>query len=208
MINKPIAIEFRHPESLTPYVKNAKKHSVEQIDKIAGQIAAFGFDQPIVIDKDGVIIKGHGRRQAALRLGLDKVPVIVNELSEHEAMAARIADNKIAISDFDKDLLRFDIHTLDQYNLDLKLTGFDKWELDSLMAPIADLATSAEAEWEGMPEFTQPDKTSFRHVVVHFQNAEDAAAFFTTIGREDTGETRSIWYPEQSNMNTESERYG
>lgn len=205
--SKLFNIEYRAPESLTPYVKNAKKHTVEQIDKIAGQIASFGFDQPIVVDTSGVIIKGHGRREAAIRLGLTRVPVIVTDLTEHEAMASRIADNKVAISDFDKDLLRFDIHTLDQYNIDLKLTAFDKWELDLLMAPIAGIAGSPESEWQGMPEFAQPDKRSFRHVVVHFKNAEDADRFFKAIDQRDTGETRSLWFPPQENMDTEAKRY-
>jgi hypothetical protein len=58
-------IEWRDPASLTPYSNNAKTHPSEQIDKIAASIAAFGFDQPIVVDGDGVIIKGHSRRQLA-----------------------------------------------------------------------------------------------------------------------------------------------
>ena len=56
---------------------NAKAHPIEQIDKIAASTAAFGFDQPIVVDADGVIIKGHGRREASLRIGLERVPVFV-----------------------------------------------------------------------------------------------------------------------------------
>ena len=69
-------IEWRDPATLTPYSNNAKTHPTEQIDKIAASIASFGFDQPIVVDTDGVIIKGHGRREASLRLGLDQVPVL------------------------------------------------------------------------------------------------------------------------------------
>jgi ParB-like chromosome segregation protein Spo0J len=59
-------IEWRDPRSLTPYSNNAKTHPTEQVDKIAASIAAFGFDQPIVVDGEGVIIKGHGRREASL----------------------------------------------------------------------------------------------------------------------------------------------
>lgn len=141
---KEFTIEWRRPDELTPYVKNAKVHTTEQIDKIAGQIAAFGFDQPIVVDKEGVIIKGHGRREAAIRLGLEKVPVIVQDLDEYQAMAARIADNKIAETSWDKDLLRFDIHTLDSMNFDLALTGFDASQFADLMAPIVDLPPPGE----------------------------------------------------------------
>jgi len=119
-------IEFRDPKSLTPYVKNAKVHSTEQIDKIAGQIAAVGFTQPIVVDREGVIIAGHGRREAALRLALNEVPVVVaGHLDEYQAMAARIADNKVADSPWDTNLLKFDLGTLELKGFDIKLTGFN-----------------------------------------------------------------------------------
>ncbi len=55
-------IEWRDPEALTPYSNNAKTHPIEQIDKIAASIASFGFGQAIVVDGDGVSIKGYGRR--------------------------------------------------------------------------------------------------------------------------------------------------
>jgi ParB-like chromosome segregation protein Spo0J len=95
-------IEWRDPTSLTPYSNNAKTHPTEQIDKIAASSASFGFDQPIVVDTDGVIIKGHGRREASLRLGLHKVPVLVRgDLSVTEIKAARLADNRTAQSPWD-----------------------------------------------------------------------------------------------------------
>lgn len=62
-------------------------------------------------------------------------------------------------------------------------------------------------EWSGMPEFDQDDKTSFRHVVIHFRNAEDAETFFKLIDHGDTGKTRSIWFPPQENLDTETRRY-
>ena len=65
-----------------------------------------------------------------------------------------------------------------------------------------------EKEWEGMPEFEQDDKTSFRHVIVHFENNDDVAEFFSIIGQSHTDQTKSIWFPEQENMDTEAKRYG
>lgn len=122
-------VELLPPDSLTPYANNAKKHPTEQIDKIAGQIAKFGFDQPIVVDKQKVIIKGHGRREAALRLGLKEVPVVIAaHLSDHEAMAVRLADNRVAESDWDDKFLKFEFGTLDRNDFDLNLTGFDQDE--------------------------------------------------------------------------------
>jgi len=64
------SVEWRDPQSLIPYINNAKTHPPEQIVKIAASIAEFGFDQPIVLDGQGVVIKGHGRREASLKLGL------------------------------------------------------------------------------------------------------------------------------------------
>lgn len=127
-------IQYLDPNSLTPYVNNTKKHPVEQIDKIAQQIAEFGFDQPIVVDKDKIIIKGHGRREAALRLGLKQIPVIVaDHLNELQVKAARIADNKVAESEWDNDLLRFEFGLLQSADTDLALTGFSMGEIDRIM---------------------------------------------------------------------------
>ena len=82
MGNAVLNIEWRHPDGLTSYARNPKTHPDDQIAKIAASIASFGFDQPIVVDAEGVIIKGHGRREASLLLGLTRVPVVVrNDLS-------------------------------------------------------------------------------------------------------------------------------
>jgi DNA modification methylase len=139
-------IEWRDPASLTPYSNNAKTHPTEQIDKIAASIASFGFDQPIVVDTDGVIIKGHGRREASLRLGLDKVPVLVRgDLSVAEIKAARLADNRTAQSPWDEDLLRVELAALLEQDFDLGLTGFDLAEIDELLA-------AAQPEQAGLTE--------------------------------------------------------
>lgn len=133
-IRTELEIQYFAPSELTPYAKNAAIHSDVQIDEIAGQIAAFGFDQPIVVDANRVIIKGHGRREAAIRLNLEKVPCIVSTLDEYQAMASRIADNKVALKKtFDNELLSFDLGTLDRQGFDLKLTGIDEDERKSIL---------------------------------------------------------------------------
>ncbi len=130
-------IIYRDPKSLTPYARNAKIHSTEQIDKIAGQIASVGFTQPIVIDTEGVIIAGHGRREASIRLGLQEVPVVVaSHLNEYEAMAARIADNKVAEAPWDPALLKFDLGTLKMHEFNLTLTGFELPHIESILKPL------------------------------------------------------------------------
>lgn len=125
---------WMNPKDLTPYVNNAKVHSDEQVDKLAGIIAEFGFDQPIVVDNQHIIIKGHGRREAALRLNMDLVPVIIaSHLDENQVKAARIADNKVSSMDYDKDKLKFDVGTLERVGFDLTLTGIGFDEMKDLM---------------------------------------------------------------------------
>ena len=124
----------RDPAELTPYAHNAKTHPDEQIDKIAGSIAEYGFDQPIVVDADGVIIKGHGRRLAAVRLGLASVPVIVrDDLTPAQVKAARLLDNKSAESDWDLDQLVIDLQALKDDEFEGPL-GFDENEVATMLA--------------------------------------------------------------------------
>ena len=116
-----------------PFANNAKKHPIEQIDKLASMIAEYGFDVPIVVDGDGVIIKGHGRLQAFKKLNALTVPVVVrNDLTPAQVKAARIADNKIAESEWDLDLLKLELEELNELDFDLDLTGLNEMELGNL----------------------------------------------------------------------------
>ena len=82
---KPLVLEQLPLSSLRPYGRNARTHSVKQIAQIAASIRTFGFNNPVLIDKDSVIIAGHGRVEAAKQLGLDRVPVIrLEHLSEDQ----------------------------------------------------------------------------------------------------------------------------
>ena len=111
-------------ENIKPYEKNAKKHPKKQVEQIAKSIKEFGFNQPIVIDKKGVIIVGHGRYEAAKLLGLSDVPVIEVELTEEQVKAYRLADNKLNESEWEMDLVIEELKGLSEEMLDL--TGFDK----------------------------------------------------------------------------------
>lgn len=123
-------IVWKSIDSLIPYVNNTKQHPGNQVDKIAGSISEFGFDQPIVVDGDGIIIKGHGRLMAAKKLQLKEVPVLVRtDLTPAQVKAARIADNRVAESEWDEELLKIELLDLKQNDFDLRLTGFDDEEL-------------------------------------------------------------------------------
>ncbi len=122
------------PDKLIPYTNNAKEHPDEQVKKIASSIKNYGWDQPIVVDGENEIIKGHGRLQAAELLGLDEVPVISrDDLTDAEKRASRIADNKTAEAPWDEELLATELETVPDF--DAESLGFDDDELDELLNP-------------------------------------------------------------------------
>ncbi|NET60712.1 MAG: ParB N-terminal domain-containing protein [Symploca sp. SIO2E6] len=129
-----LVIQWLSPDKLTPYEHNPKAHPAAQIEKIVRAIAEVGFDQPIVADENLLVIKGHGRLAAANQMGLTQVPVIVRkDLTEAQKRAARIADNKVAESDWLDTPLKFELQELKGLDYDLTLTGFDESELDKLL---------------------------------------------------------------------------
>lgn len=90
-------VKYMSPSAIKPYFRNAKRHDRRQITLLGKAIRTSGFDQPIVVDKDLVIIKGHARRLASLEIHLDLVPVVVrSDLTEDQCMASRIADNQVS----------------------------------------------------------------------------------------------------------------
>ena len=110
--------------SLKPYPKNAKKHPKKQIEQVANSIKEFGFNQPIVVDKNNVVIVGHGRLEAAKLLKMKEVPTLQVDLTEEQAKAYRLADNKLNESDWEMDLVIDELKELSEGMFDL--TGFDK----------------------------------------------------------------------------------
>jgi DNA modification methylase len=117
---------------IKPYQKNPR-HKYD-INKVAQSIKEFGFQQPIVVDRAGVIIVGHGRYEAAKSLNLKTIPVTIADLPPEKAKAYRIADNKTnEYSDWDMGLLIQEFADLLDNNYDLELTGFDADELEKLI---------------------------------------------------------------------------
>ena len=112
---------------IIPYAANAKKHDKRQINNVAESIKQYGFVQPIVIDRDGVIVIGHCRALAAKKLGMELVPcVCVDDLTPEQVNALRLVDNKSNESDWDYDLLADEIP-----GLDLSAFDFD-WGLPEI----------------------------------------------------------------------------
>nr|DAH42992.1 MAG TPA: ParB protein [Caudoviricetes sp.] len=114
--NKEESMEItkRRLEDIVPYAGNAKKHDKRQISNVAESIKQYGFVQPIVIDRDGVIVIGHCRSLAAKKLGMEEVPcVCVDDLTPEQVNALRLVDNKSNESDWDFDLLADELPGLD-----------------------------------------------------------------------------------------------
>ena len=119
-------------QELRPYEANAKKHDDRQIKNVAESIRQYGFVQPLVVDRNGVIVIGHCRFLAAQMLGLQEVPcVCVDDLTPEQVNALRLVDNKSNESGWDYDLLAAELGTLDMsaFDFDWGLTDIDETEL-------------------------------------------------------------------------------
>lgn len=122
-------------DKIKEYENNAKEHPEWQVKQIAESISKFGFNDPIAINKDHVIIEGHGRYQAALMLEMEKIPCIVlSGMTEAEEKAYIIAHNKLTMNTgFDLDKLSYELNSLKIENVDLKITGFNELELQNIL---------------------------------------------------------------------------
>src|SRR5579872_4756415 len=126
----PMHVEMRPLDSIRPYENNPRLNDAA-VDAVAASIKEFSFRQPIVVDEEGVIVVGHTRYKAALKLGLKEVPVhVAVGLSPAQARAYRIADNQTAtLSGWDDDKLPLELAELQKLDFDLDLTGFSGDEL-------------------------------------------------------------------------------
>ena len=130
-----LKIEYRKTAELLPYARNARTHSDAQVAQLASSIKEFGFNNPVAIDGDGMILCGHGRVMAAQRLGLDEVPTVcLSHLSELQKKAYILADNKLALNaGWDNDMLKIELEDLKSSDFNLDLIGFSNEELDEIM---------------------------------------------------------------------------
>lgn len=135
-----LQVEYRSPDDLTPYARNARTYSAEQVAQIAGSIREFGFTNPILTDEKGTIIAGHGRLAAAQKLGLEKVPCItIAGLTDTQRRALILADNRLAeTAGWDAEMLRVELEELTEAGQDLELIGFDEESLDELIGGLGE----------------------------------------------------------------------
>ena len=119
-------IELKPIDSIRPYDQNPRKNDMA-VHAVATSITTFGFRQPIVVDRDGVIVCGHTRWKAAKSLGLTQVPVhVASELTEAQCKAYRLADNRTnELAEWDADLLPIELGELKELDVDLATLGWD-----------------------------------------------------------------------------------
>lgn len=131
-------IRYQPVARLLSYAGNPRKHPDKQIVKLMASISEFGFAAPILIDIDNVIIAGHARLEAARRLGLSEVPVLVaDQWSKAQVKAYRLADNRLAeLGSWDEDLLAVELASIIELDeTPIELLGWDTGEIDVLLSP-------------------------------------------------------------------------
>jgi len=127
-----LEIEYLPISEIVPYSKNPRKND-QAVDVVAKSIKEFGFKNPIILDKDNTIIAGHTRLKAAIKLGLQEVPIIwADELTEDQVKAFRLMDNKsIEYSNWDYNLLKDEFYALENTDA-FNFTGFTSDEISKI----------------------------------------------------------------------------
>lgn len=124
----PLKIEYIDIDSIKPY-ENNPRHNEEAIPYVMNSIKEFGFKNPIIIDKNNVIIAGHTRLESAKRLDMKEVPIIhADDLTEEQVKAFRLADNKVSEkAEWDFNMLDAELADLD---IDMEEFGFEKLDIN------------------------------------------------------------------------------
>ena len=154
-------IVYKPIKELKPYQKNAKKHPKTQVEQIANSIKEFGFTQPVLIDKDNNVVAGHGRVLGAKKAGLKEVPTLcLDDLTEEQIKAYRLADNKLNESGWDDGLLKQSLEEIEEINMDL--FGFSEDAIESDMLEV-----------EPDVPFTEVLNEENNYIVLKFDNKVD-----------------------------------
>lgn len=175
IINKKVS-------DLIKYELNNKIHNENQINLIANSIKEFWFKNPIIIDKNNIIIAWHWRLEASQKLWLNDIPcIIADDLTDIQIKKYRLLDNKLA------ELAENNIE-----NIKLELDELQDIELNELFF---NEQIDINKTWEWMPEFNQEDKTAYKSIIIHFKWENEYKDFSKLINQNLTDKTKSVWYP-------------
>lgn len=202
-------VKYVSPGELIPYAKNAKQHPPEQVERIANSIKRFGWQQPIVVDRDNVVIIGHGRLFAAKELMLDSVPVVyADNLTEDEVNALRLADNKTNESAWDFSALEEELAALDIAGIDMTQFGFD--DLSAIGGATSEITEDEPPE---VPEEPKAKRGEIYRLGEHrlmcgdSTSKEDVAALMDGERADMVFTDPPYGYEYQSNMRTKTEKF-
>ena len=169
-------------DKIIPYINNPRKNL--NVDKVASSIKEFGFQQPIVVDKTNTIVVGHTRYEAAKKLGITKVPVQIADLSDTQAKAYRIADNRLnQDASWDTKLLNIEFNDLLSKDYNLDSLGFTTDELDTLFlksSEDADIGLNENIEED--LDLTQETLSDVKMIQLFF-NSENESKFREAISK-------------------------
>ena len=169
-------------DKIIPYINNPRKNL--NVDKVASSIKEFGFQQPIVVDKTNTIVVGHTRYEAAKKLGITKVPVQIADLSDTQAKAYRIADNRLnQDASWDTKLLNIEFNDLLSKDYNLDSLGFTTDELDTLFlksSEDADIGLNENIEED--LDLTQDTLSDVKMIQLFF-NSENESKFREAISK-------------------------
>ena len=155
-------------KKIKPFKGNPKTHPERQLEKIRMSIKEFGFNVPLLLDKNNEIIAGHGRYLVAQDMDLKKVPVLrADHLSKAQVKAFRIADNESSISDWNDELLAIELAAIEKMGLELDLTGLDQKMIDKLKEDPEEKNKKPDVE------FTEELHESNNYIVMFFDNDID-----------------------------------
>lgn len=134
---RKVAIVYKNPNELTPFFNNPRDND-GAVDDLMKSIDQFDFLVPIVVDKDGIIVTGHTRHKASLKMNLEEVPVIyASHLTDAQIKAFRIADNRLSENaKWDENKLSDELRSISDMGFDMAFTGFSAAELDCLCGTI------------------------------------------------------------------------
>lgn len=192
-----LGLTYEDPESLLAHPKNPKIHPKAQSDALDAAMTEVGILAPVLInDVTQHCLDGHERIGLWIARGMPKVPVLhVNVPEEKEGLVLATFDPIGALA------------VTDQTVMD-ELIAASHAEDSRLVQFLASRKTfDPAAEWQGMPEFEQPDSMPYRTISVHFADENAISAFAELTAQHLTADTKSIWYPEQKPQRRIGEHY-
>lgn len=198
-MEKELKTEIVPIETIIPYARNPRDNS-RAVDYVAASLKEFGWQQPIVVDEENIIIAGHTRLEAARKLGLKEVPIwVAKDLTPQQVKAYRIADNKIATySAFDDELLTLEFKDLVDGEYDILNTGFTEGEINFLLETAE---FSSEGLAQDLPEpliFGETEKNE--HFSLVYDTEEEKDFWCAKLGIDGH---KKIWTPEEAGFGKE-----